>query len=121
MPCTIRSHVQIKEILNLQFFSSHLTDTTQISYQLNFSRYEHVYHNIQPHVTRTLLHAILDPTKALPQHYGAIQGLAAFGPSVVSFVLLLLASKEECYNWKSGCFLFFKNISFCITDIKDNF
>ncbi|KAL6314017.1 hypothetical protein AAG906_011751 [Vitis piasezkii] len=51
-------------------------------------RYEHVYHNIQPHVTRTLLHAFLDPTKALPQHYGAIQGLAAFGPSVVRLLIL---------------------------------
>ena len=52
---------------------------------LHFYRFGHVYHNLQPRVTRTLLHAFLDPTKALPQHYGAIQGLAALGPSVVSF------------------------------------
>ncbi|RVW29955.1 Transcription initiation factor TFIID subunit 6 [Vitis vinifera] len=51
-------------------------------------RYGHVYHNLQPRVTRTLLHAFLDPTKALPQHYGAIQGLAAFGPSVVRLLIL---------------------------------
>nr|GMC74522.1 transcription initiation factor TFIID subunit 6-like [Ipomoea batatas] len=51
-------------------------------------RYGNVYHNLQPRVTRTLLHAFLDPTKALPQHYGAIQGLAAIGPSVVSLLLL---------------------------------
>lgn len=47
-------------------------------------RFGHVYNNLQPRVTRTLLHAFLDPTKALPQHYGAIQGLSALGPSVVS-------------------------------------
>ncbi|CAL8151897.1 unnamed protein product [Prunus armeniaca] len=46
-------------------------------------RFGHVYHNLQPRLTRTLLHAFLDPTKTLPQHYGAIQGLAALGPSVV--------------------------------------
>lgn len=27
----------------------------------------------------------MDPTKSLPQHYGAIQGLAALGPNVVCF------------------------------------
>ncbi|TYH21095.1 hypothetical protein ES288_A04G015000v1 [Gossypium darwinii] len=46
-------------------------------------RFGHVYHNLQPRVTRTLLHAFLDPTKTFPQHYGAIQGLAALGPSVL--------------------------------------
>ncbi|XP_015901267.3 transcription initiation factor TFIID subunit 6-like isoform X2 [Ziziphus jujuba] len=51
-------------------------------------RFGHVYHNLQPRVTRTLLHAFLDPTKALPQHYGAIQGLAALGPSVVRMLIL---------------------------------
>lgn len=51
-------------------------------------RFGHVYHNLQPRVTRTLLHAFLDPTKALPQHYGAIQGLAALGPRVVRLLIL---------------------------------
>ncbi|XP_043689998.1 transcription initiation factor TFIID subunit 6-like [Telopea speciosissima] len=51
-------------------------------------RFGHVYHNLQPRVTRTLLHAFLDPTKALTQHYGAIQGLAALGPSVVRLLTL---------------------------------
>ncbi|XP_056173319.1 transcription initiation factor TFIID subunit 6-like isoform X3 [Syzygium oleosum] len=45
-------------------------------------RYGHVYHNLQPRVIRTLVHAFLDPKKSLPQHYGAIKGLAALGPSV---------------------------------------
>lgn len=51
-------------------------------------RFGHVYHNLQPRLTRTLLHAFLDPTKALSQHYGAIQGLAALGPTVVRLLIL---------------------------------
>lgn len=51
-------------------------------------RFGHVYHNLQTRVTRTLLHAFLDPTKALPQHYGAIQGLGALGPNVVRLLIL---------------------------------
>ncbi|KAK9269752.1 hypothetical protein L1049_001530 [Liquidambar formosana] len=51
-------------------------------------RFGHVYHNLQPRVTRTLLHAFLDPTKSLPQHYGAIQGLASLGPTVVRLLIL---------------------------------
>ena len=51
-----------------------------------------MYHNLQPRVTRTLLHAFLDPKKALTQHYGAIRGLAALGSRVV-WILTSLA----CY------------------------
>ncbi|XP_050138102.1 transcription initiation factor TFIID subunit 6-like [Malus sylvestris] len=51
-------------------------------------RFGHVYHNLQPRLTRTLLHAFLDPTKALSQHYGAIQGIAALGPTVVRLLIL---------------------------------
>ncbi|XAR67411.1 hypothetical protein NMG60_11002162 [Bertholletia excelsa] len=51
-------------------------------------RFGHIYHNLQPRVTRTLLHAFLDPGKALPQHYGAIQGLSALGTSVVRLLVL---------------------------------
>ncbi|KAG9146754.1 hypothetical protein Leryth_005082 [Lithospermum erythrorhizon] len=51
-------------------------------------RYGHVYHTLQPRLTRTLLHAFMDPTKALPQHYGAIQGLSALGSSVVRLLIL---------------------------------
>ncbi|KAJ8542863.1 hypothetical protein K7X08_005386 [Anisodus acutangulus] len=50
--------------------------------------YGHLYHSLQPRVTKTLLHAYLDPAKALPQHYGAIQGLAALGPGVVRLLVL---------------------------------
>ncbi|CAA7054969.1 unnamed protein product [Microthlaspi erraticum] len=51
-------------------------------------RFGHVYHNLLPRVTRSLLHTFLDPTKALPQHYGAIQGMVALGLNVVRFVVL---------------------------------
>ncbi|CAN1221353.1 Transcription initiation factor TFIID subunit 6 [Linum grandiflorum] len=51
-------------------------------------RFGHVFHNLQPRITSTLLHAFLDPTKSLPQHYGAIQGLAALGASVVRLLIL---------------------------------
>ncbi|KAI3410749.1 TAF domain-containing protein [Psidium guajava] len=51
-------------------------------------RYGHVYHNLQQRVVRTLVHAFLDPKKSLPQHYGAIKGLAALGPSVVQLLII---------------------------------
>nr|GMC49827.1 transcription initiation factor TFIID subunit 6-like [Ipomoea batatas] len=65
-----------------------LRDFTAKLVALVCKRFGHVYHNLQSRVTRTLLHAFLDPTKALPQHYGAVQGLAALGPSVVRLLLL---------------------------------
>ncbi|KAI4307939.1 hypothetical protein L6164_031063 [Bauhinia variegata] len=51
-------------------------------------RYGHIYHNLQPRVTKTLLHTFLDPTKTLPQHYGAIKGIASLGSSVVRLLIL---------------------------------
>ncbi|CAL9060898.1 unnamed protein product [Musa banksii] len=51
-------------------------------------RYGHVYHNLQSRLTKTLINAFLDPSKALTQHYGAIQGLAALGTSVVRLLVL---------------------------------
>lgn len=49
----------------------------------NSSRFGRVYHNLQPRVTKTLLHAFMDPKRALTQHYGAVRGLAALGSRVV--------------------------------------
>uniref|UniRef100_A0A5B7BTL0 TATA box binding protein associated factor (TAF) histone-like fold domain-containing protein n=1 Tax=Davidia involucrata TaxID=16924 RepID=A0A5B7BTL0_DAVIN len=51
-------------------------------------RFGHVYNNLQTRLTKTLLHAFLDPKRALTQHYGAIQGLAALGPNVVRLLIL---------------------------------
>lgn len=51
-------------------------------------RFGHVYNNLQTRLTKTLVHAFLDPKRSLTQHYGAIQGLAALGPNVVRLLLL---------------------------------
>lgn len=51
-------------------------------------RYGHVYHNLQIRLTKTLIHAFLDPHKALTQHYGAVQGISALGPSAIRLLLL---------------------------------
>ncbi|AES70437.1 putative transcription factor Hap3/NF-YB family [Medicago truncatula] len=51
-------------------------------------RFGHMYHNLQPRVTKTFLHTFLDPTKALPQHYGAIKGIAALGSRLVRLLIL---------------------------------
>ncbi|KAI5067137.1 hypothetical protein GOP47_0017665 [Adiantum capillus-veneris] len=51
-------------------------------------RFGHSYHNLQPRITRTLMQALLDPKRALTQHYGAIKGLAALGPRVVGLMVL---------------------------------
>lgn len=51
-------------------------------------RFGHVYNSLQTRLTKTLLHAFLDPKRAITQHYGAIQGLAALGPNVVRLLIL---------------------------------
>ncbi|WVY94006.1 hypothetical protein V8G54_033094 [Vigna mungo] len=51
-------------------------------------RFGHIYHNLQPRVTKTFLHSFLDPTKALPQHYGAIKGIEALGSRVIHLLIL---------------------------------
>jgi hypothetical protein len=57
-----------------------------------FYRFGHMYHNLQPRVTKTFLHCFLDPTKALPQHYGAIKGITALGSRLVYIF------KPMCFN-----------------------
>ncbi|XP_009765069.1 transcription initiation factor TFIID subunit 6-like isoform X1 [Nicotiana sylvestris] len=76
--------------LGNKFSDNHwqLRDFTAKLVALICRRYGHVYHSLQPRITKTLLHAYLDPTKALPQHYGAIQGLAALGSGVVRLLVL---------------------------------
>ncbi|XP_050379850.1 transcription initiation factor TFIID subunit 6 isoform X2 [Argentina anserina] len=51
-------------------------------------RFGHVYNTLQSRLTKTLVNAFLDPKRSLTQHYGAIQGLAALGPSVVHLLIL---------------------------------
>tara|TARA_B110000977_G_scaffold136659_2_gene173572 strand:- start:6011 stop:7738 length:1728 start_codon:yes stop_codon:yes gene_type:complete len=46
------------------------------------------YPTIQPRITRTLLKALLDDTKPLATHFGAICGLSALGPRVTRLLIL---------------------------------
>lgn len=64
-------------------------------------RFGHIYHNLQPRVTKTFLHSFLDPTKALPQHYGAIKGIEALGSRVVCSDL------DLNLLWLLNCFILF--------------
>jgi len=51
--------------------------------EMMFCRFGHVYHNVQNRLTKILIHAFLDPAKSFTQHYGAVQGISALGPSAV--------------------------------------
>eukprot|EP00697_Spironema_sp_BW2_P003425 gnl/Spiro4/14570_TR7852_c0_g1_i1.p1 gnl/Spiro4/14570_TR7852_c0_g1~~gnl/Spiro4/14570_TR7852_c0_g1_i1.p1 ORF type:complete len:564 (-),score=137.22 gnl/Spiro4/14570_TR7852_c0_g1_i1:8-1639(-) len=51
-------------------------------------RFGHAYHELQPRVTKTLLHALLDPSRPLTTHFGAIVGLCALGHYVVRLLLI---------------------------------
>ncbi|KAF5949988.1 hypothetical protein HYC85_011981 [Camellia sinensis] len=50
----------------------------------------HVYNNLQTRLTKTLVHTLFDPKRAITQHYNAIQGLASLGPNVVLPAFMLL-------------------------------
>jgi transcription initiation factor TFIID subunit 6 len=60
------------------------------------SRYGTTYHTLQPRVTKTLLLALLDPSKPLATKYGAVVGLEALGREVVH--LLLFPHVEVLYR-----------------------
>ncbi len=51
-------------------------------------RFGRNYATLQPRVTKTLLHALLDPTKSLATHYGAIRGLTELGAMVIEVLLM---------------------------------
>jgi hypothetical protein len=51
-------------------------------------RFGSVYQSLQPRVSKTLLHAFLDPKKPLTTHYGAIVGLSKLGPNVIHLLIL---------------------------------
>ncbi len=46
------------------------------------------YPTLQPRITRTLAHALLDLSKPLTAHYGAIRGLSALGPHVTAALII---------------------------------
>ncbi|KAF5726486.1 TATA box-binding protein-associated factor [Tripterygium wilfordii] len=65
-----------------------LRDFTANLVALICKRFGHIYNSLQTRLTKTLLNAFLDPRRALTQHYGAIQGLAALGPNVVRLLIV---------------------------------
>ncbi|KAF0983936.1 hypothetical protein FDP41_007851 [Naegleria fowleri] len=46
------------------------------------------YHTLQPRITKTLLHAFLDPKRSRTTHYGAIVGITALGSHVTQLLFL---------------------------------
>lgn len=75
----------VLEILKGQFavreFASLLLEHVINSYGSSYS-------TLKPRVTRTLLRALLDPTKPVGTHYGALLGLEKLGPEVIKLVLV---------------------------------
>ncbi|KAK3001577.1 hypothetical protein RJ639_021680 [Escallonia herrerae] len=76
--------------LGSRFADDHweLRDFTANLVALICKRFGHVYDTLQTRLTKTFLNAFVDPKKAMTQHYGAIQGLAALGPNVVRLLIM---------------------------------
>ena len=51
-------------------------------------RFGSSYHTLQPRITKTLLHAFLDPKRSRTTHYGAIVGITALGSHVTQLLFL---------------------------------
>lgn len=75
------------------------------------SRFGTAYPSLQPRITRTLIHTLLDPLKPLTSHYGAIVGLTALGadtvrtllaPNLVFYSNLLLPELEHVGTQKAA-------------------
>ncbi|KAF3498814.1 hypothetical protein DY000_02051914 [Brassica cretica] len=76
--------------LGNRFADNHweLRDFTANLVGLICKRFGNAYITLQSRLTKTLVNALLDPKKALTQHYGAIQGLSALGHNVVRLLIL---------------------------------
>ncbi|KAH0876620.1 hypothetical protein HID58_064014, partial [Brassica napus] len=88
MPSVVTCLVSRK--LGNRFADNHwdLRDFTANLVALICKRFGNTYVTLQSRLTKTLVNALLDPKKALTQHYGAIQGLAALGHNVVRLLVL---------------------------------
>ncbi len=69
---------------NVNRYLLSLTNTHALSY----TRFGSAYLNLQPRITKTLLHAFADLTRPLTTHYGAIVGLSALGHYVIQLLIL---------------------------------
>ncbi|KAJ0236131.1 Transcription initiation factor TFIID subunit 6 [Hirschfeldia incana] len=88
MPSVVTCLVSRK--LGNRFADNHwdLRDFTANLIALICRRFGNSYSTLQSRLTKTLVNALLDPKKALTQHYGAIQGLTALGHNVVRLLIL---------------------------------
>ncbi|KAL0752820.1 hypothetical protein Bca101_090488 [Brassica carinata] len=88
MPSIVTCLVSRK--LGNRFADNHweLRDFTANLVGLICKRFGNAYITLQSRLTKTLVNALLDPKKALTQHYGAIQGLSALGHNVVRVLIL---------------------------------
>ncbi|CAF2105354.1 unnamed protein product [Brassica oleracea var. botrytis] len=88
MPSIVTCLVSRK--LGNRFADNHweLRDFTANLVGLICKRFGNAYITLQSRLTKTLVNALLDPKKALTQHYGAIQGLSALGHNVVRLLIL---------------------------------
>ena len=51
-------------------------------------KYGRTYNTLQPRITRTLLNALLDTSRSLPTHYGAVVAITALGIPAIRATLL---------------------------------
>jgi len=65
-----------------------LRDMAAETIRIVVNRFGNAYPSLKPRITRTLIHALLDPLKPLTTHYGAIMGLTALGPDAIRTLLL---------------------------------
>ncbi|KAL0697312.1 hypothetical protein Bca4012_053434 [Brassica carinata] len=88
MPSIVTCLVSRK--LGNRFSDNHweLRDFTANLVALICKRFGNSYITLQSRLSKTLVNALLDPKKALTQHYGAIQGLKALGHNVVRLLIL---------------------------------
>lgn len=100
MPCILtlllakrigaQSKDQVSEDANNDLFKSQIAVREFASLLLEhvINSYGSSYSTLKPRVTRTLLRALLDATKPIGTHYGALSGLEKMGPEVVKLVLV---------------------------------
>ena len=65
-----------------------LRDSAAVLLRKICNTYKSSYGTIKPRVIKTLIRALLDPSKPLTTHYGAVVGLSALGHETVKLMVL---------------------------------